>query len=341
MTLCLPLKRDGAAVTAPERPALRHRTSAWICLQQTCIVALLVLLLAALAPAAALAEGPGSRPDTGRSIIEIGDEAVVRPQTIVDHVYAIGGDAIVAGVVQHDVVVIGGDVVLFDSAIVHENVVCIGGRVERHPGAVVLGSVDSVSSDAFRSIARWTPMRPVVDPLSGSSLLGWAVSTLVYMGLAAAVAAAAPRQVEGVADRLRSHPWSSLGWGLVAAFVIVPIVSVVLFATVVGIALLVPWLLALVPSALIAGYVASCLVLGRLVLGASRRPATGRVVATATGALALGLLRLIPYAGGAAWFAAWLVGFGAASTLIWLWLAARRERRSRTRSRGDATTTPT
>jgi hypothetical protein len=300
-----------------------------------------LVAVVALLPAAALAEGPGTRPDTGRSVIEIGDEAVVRPGTIVDHVYAIGGDAIVAGLVQHDVVTIGGDVVLLDSAIVQENVICIGGSVDRRPGAVVLGNVESISGGTFRAIARWTPMRPVVDPLSGSSLLGWAVSTLVYMGLAAAVAGAAPRQVEAAAQRLRAHLWPSLGWGFATAFVIVPVVSVVLFATVIGIALLVPWLLAVVPVALIVGFVACCLVFGRLILGSLHRPATGRIVATATGALVLGLLRLIPYAGGAAWMVAWVIGFGAVSTLIWRWFAERRERRARTRSRDDATTTPT
>jgi len=300
-----------------------------------------LVAVAALLPAAALAEGPGTRPDTGRSIIEIGDEAVVRPGTIVDHVYAIGGDAIVAGVVQHDVVAIGGDVVLLDSAIVQENVICIGGSVDRRPGAVVLGNVENISGGTFHSLARWTPMRPVVDPLSGSSLVGWAVSTLVYIGLAAAVAAAAPRHVETVAQRLRAHLLSSLGWGLAAAFVIVPAVSVILFATVIGIALLVPWLLAVVPVALIVGFVAFCLVFGRLVLSSLRWRAAGRIAATATGALVLGLLRLIPYAGGGAWMLAWLIGFGAASTLVWLWLSERRERRARTRSRDDAMTIPT
>lgn len=296
---------------------------------------------ATLLPPAALADGPGTGPDTSRSIIEIGDEAVVRPETVFDHVYVVGGDAIVAGVVQHDVVAIGGDVVLYDSAIVQDNVVCIGGRIDRRPGAVVLGNVDSISGGTFRSLARWTPMRPMVDPFSGSSLLGWAISTLVYVGLAAAVAGAAPRQVEAVAQRLRTRLWTSLSLGVAGAFVIVPAVSVVLFATVIGIALLAPWLLAVVPAAFIVGFVAFCLVFGRLVLSTLRRESTGRVVATATGALVLGLLRLVPYVGGGVWVFAWLIGFGAASALVWLWFADRRERRARTRSRDDATTTPT
>jgi hypothetical protein len=325
MTLCLALERRGTTTTRRTGDQLPRPTSRRLCFGLFCGL----LAVAALASASAWAQGPGTRPDTGRSIIEIGDEAVVRPETIVDHVYVVGGDAIIAGVV------------LLDSAIVHENVICIGGSVDRRPGAVVLGDVENVSSGTFRTLARWTPMRPVVDPLSGSSLLGWAVSTLVYIGLAAAVAAAAPRQVEAVAFRLRAHPWSSFGWGLATAFVVVPVLSVVLFATVIGIALLVPWLLAVVPIALIVGFVAACRVCGRLVLRLSRRATAGRIVATATGALVLGLARLVPYAGGAVWVCAWLVGFGAASTLIWLWFAERRERRARTRSRGDATTTPT
>ena len=249
----------------------RRRQPATAALAVLLAAAVAALLAAAFAgPAAGV--GPGEVPDTGRSVIEVGGTALVRPGSVVDHVYVIGADAVIGGVVLRDVVCIGGDVLLLPTAVVQENVVCIGGRVDRHDDAVVRGDTTVISPGSLRAIAGWNPISPFGDSTSGSALLAWAVSALAHIALAAAVAAAAPRPVVAATARVRRRPWSSLGVGLLSGLVIVPLVSVVLLVSVVGLPLLVPWLLVAVPVALVVAFVAASTTAGDLAFRAARRP---------------------------------------------------------------------
>jgi hypothetical protein len=328
----------GRTLTTDPRSRARRRPGGAIV-----VVAVLLTVAAAVAavlPATATAEGSGTYGDSAgeRSVIEVGGDAVVRPGSVVNQVYAVGGDAVIGGVVLRDVVCVGGDVRLAPTAVVQENVVCIGGRVVRDPGSEVLGDVTVVSPGSLRSLTGWNPISPAVDPFSAGALLSWAVSLLAYVGLAAAVAAAVPKTVVAATARIDRHPWVSLAAGLLAALVVVPLISVVLLVSVIGVPLLVPWLVVVVPVALIVAFVAVSVTIGRLVLTAARRGSAGLAVQAATGALLLSLARLVPYAGATAWLVAWTLGFGAVSVALAIWL---RDRRVRRRSRAGPTTNPT
>ena len=117
-----------------------------------------------------------------------------------------------------------------------------------------------------------------------------------------------------------------------------PLISVVLLVSVIGVPLLVPWLVVVVPVALVVAFVAVSATTGRLASRAVRRGSAGLVAQAATGALLLSLARLVPYAGAAAWLVAWTLGFGAVCVALAIWL---RDRRVRRRSQADPTTSPT
>ncbi|HEX6230794.1 MAG TPA: hypothetical protein VF029_03700, partial [Actinomycetota bacterium] len=138
--------------------------------------------------------------------------------------------------------------------------------------------------------------------------LAFTVSTLVLgLGVLFLARSVDPASIRALRDRVGA----TIGFGLLA-FVILPIVAVLLLVTIVGSPLGLFLLLALALVYTI-GYVVGLLALGRLFV----KEPTSRYLAFLAGWAVLRLIALVPFLGGVAWFVATVLGLGT------LWVAAR------------------
>ncbi len=147
--------------------------------------------------------------------------------------------------------------------------------------------------------------------VAGIGLWWIVIGFLMTLVLGIIIVLLAPIRVKAVTESIRTHPWASLGWGVVI-LVATPIVALIVCITIIGLPL---GLIALVFYA-IAIYLTQLFVglfIGQLIIGTFRKIETR---AALVGALALGLailrlLRLIPFAGFFFGLATVLFGLGA------------------------------
>jgi hypothetical protein len=230
-----------------------------------------------------------------------------------------GGQVLIDGVVDGDVLAAGGRLSLGPNA-------RLGGRLSyrsqadlvRDPSAQVVGPVEALPMPGFGRTGReedraWNGHHDRASGIGG-------VWTLGLMLLAGLVAGLLPGPAQRVADTLRTRFGASLLWGVIA-LVCIPVATVLLFVTVVGIPL---GLLALLlyPVLLLLGYVGSALGLGQWVHSAlrRRRPAAmagtaWRVATAAAAVLVLAVLGQLPFVGGAVVLLAVMGGTGALALL--------------------------
>src|SRR5882672_5132056 len=78
-------------------------------------------------------------------VVKVGQDIVIDTNDhVLGHVFAVGGNVIVRGQVDDDVVAMGGSVTLEDGAQVHGDVVSLGGQIHKAPSATVLGTTATV-----------------------------------------------------------------------------------------------------------------------------------------------------------------------------------------------------
>jgi len=295
--------------------------------------ALTAVLAACVLSATAGAE---TQTPTPRDIFKTGSDVTVGPDEVVGTVVLLGGDLKVVGRVDGSAVVIGGDVEVLPTGVVARTVVCLGGSVRRDPGAVVAGNVVSLGGRNTLGRIGGAFYRTVRSPFRPGTMIGWAVSTVLYMVVAIIAAAFFPRVTSDVRDRIARRPGASLGWGALGSLIVVPAVSVLLLVSVIGILVLVPWLLVAVPLAFFFGFACLAALVGEWCLRIVGHGRRNLMVAGVIGALALHVVRLIPYFGAVVWTVVWVTGFGAVSLALWEWW---RTRRTRTAGSGQAAAT--
>ena len=262
----------------------------------------IVAIFALSAPAHAQAE---SATDThvvltGRVEVRAGERA--------DTVVILDGPAVIEGHVEGPVVALNGDIRV--SGTVEEAVVAMNGRATILRGARVGGDV--VSSRP-----------PQVDPgatVEGETrtvrfslralgvvfwLVFWVAVTVSLLLLGMVLLALAPAAMAASSGVARDEPGPAIGWGLLVA-VGLPVVSVLLIFTVVGIPL---GLLGLLSLAVVyaTGYVTAALALGRTMVKEPR----SRYLAYLIGLVILRVVGLIPVVGGLVTFLASAYGVGA------------------------------
>ncbi|MFB3854558.1 MAG: hypothetical protein ACE148_12135 [Vicinamibacterales bacterium] len=285
------------------------------------------------------AERPRSVRSDGRVRIG-GDLHVSEDELVRGGVVAVFGSVTIDGAVEDEVVAVGGDVKLGETAEVRGDVTAVGGTIERHPDAYVRGQLHEVAIGWPRVHINRGPWRTRWD--SGwlfdapVSLLVTAMRMAFFALLVGVTVIVARRPVERIADTAASAPWTSAAVGVLAQLAALPILilaSLVLLISIIGIPLLavVPplFVLALL-IALLMGFSGVAYGLGRWATsGFGRRPRT------LAGVLALGLLfiwavtlggRLMALVGWPVWgvtaallvvgfvveYVAWSIGLGAA-----------------------------
>lgn len=298
------------------------------------LVAVLVLLgLLTLAPAAGAAAAGGAQTSVG-TIVEADQNVTVPRGTTADNVVVFGGSATIAGTVRDTVVGIGADVTLQPTAQVgtaggagDTSVIVVGGTLTRAPGATVVGDTTyeplSTVRDAFAS-GFW---EPIATPFAGLSLIGWGGSTVLLVLLGLLIAAVMPRQARASEQRIAGRFWSSLGWGALTAVVIVPLVTLALVVTIIGILVAVPWVFAAVLVFLF-GYLAFGAFLGKALLRVVGYRRDNLMLAMTVGIIASQLIRLIPYAGAPIVTLMWMIGGGGAIAAFFAWRRGNKQTRA-------------
>ena len=264
--------------------------------------------VAAAAPGGATPAGtqPRNRDDTQ---VVVTGHVVVAPDERVGDVVIINGDARINGRVDGSVFAVNGDVLVRGS--VKDDVTAFNGRVTVTGGARVGGDVTSrdsarISAGAtvngdVKSVGRRFALGQVGVVAVVLLWLAIGVSTLVFGVLLLLVA---PRAADAFADAGRTAIGASIGLGFAAA-IGVPIVGLVLLATVIGLPLGAIVLLTLAFLYTL-GYVASAYFLGRVIL----RPPGNRFLAYLIGWAILTVAGIIPVLNVVVLLAATVYGLG-------------------------------
>lgn len=276
-------------------------------------VSLLVAVLSIAAPASAqeAQEGNTQVVLTGRAEVGAGERA--------DSVVILDGPAVIDGVVDGAVVALNGDIRV--TGTVEEAVVALNGRATIEAGARVGGDV--VSSRAPQVAPGATvggetrTVRFSFRALGTLFWLAWWVAvTLSVLVLGLLLLGLAPAMMAASLAAARDDVGPAIGWGVLIA-VGVPVASVAVMFTIVGIPL---GLLGLLSLALLysLGYVVASLVVGRRLLKEHK----SRYLAFVAGLGILRVVGLVPIVGGLVTFLATAYGLGALA--IAGWRAARR-----------------
>lgn len=313
----------------------------------TLLLAALALTVVLFIPGAASAAPNDGGVDQG-TIVQLGRDVYLAPGDTADVLVVIGGNATVAGEVRTAIVAVGGNVRVEPGATVGTAatgsdlaVLSVGGTVTTATGTEITGRVLNTGNGLlYGTFDRW--VIPGFDGrIDGVSMVaGWLVFTAFFILVALLAALLMPRQVTQVRDRLSSSPWACLGWGALTALVFIPLASLVLILSVVGILALVPALMIALPLVLFFGFVAvSALVGGRLaeVLGGNRN---NLPVAAVIGVAIIGLLNLVPFAGAVALAVVWTFGLGATVLAVRDTWQKRRAARSENQALPPAPTSP-
>ena len=81
-----------------------------------------------------------------KNIIKVGKDINIGNDQIVNNAVAIASQITVNGLVENNVVTVGGSIVLTNSAVVRGDIICIGGVVVQGNGAQVYGNITEVNS---------------------------------------------------------------------------------------------------------------------------------------------------------------------------------------------------
>jgi hypothetical protein len=186
-------------------------------------------------------EGPGGiyKVKAGANdIVKVREDIVIeRGEHVLGTVFAMGGSVTVQGIVDDDVVAMGGDVILEDGAQVRGDAVSLGGQVRKAPSASILGSSVSVGNwpNAAAGLGVLNFVGHSVDV--AQKIIG----ILFWMLLAWVIVALTRARSQRVAGRIDQQPLASIGWGALGVFAIAPaavavaLAAALLFVTIIGI----------------------------------------------------------------------------------------------------------
>ncbi|HMM41979.1 MAG TPA: hypothetical protein PKA95_08775 [Thermomicrobiales bacterium] len=279
---------------------------------------LAAVLLVALIPASALAaDGTDdgdfilqiNRPvviEAGESVdalVVVSDDATVAG-TVTEGLFVIDGDAWISGAVEGDVTVVSGTLHLLSGSQT-DHISLVRSELVREDGAVVTGSIDRTQGVDFWSTALF-------------SIVFWLGMTLVLLVSGLVFAAIGGRQLARSAALLGQRTAGSIGWAAIL-FIGLPLLSVPVILTLVGIPLGVGILLFLLPALWFLGFIVAATAAGGWLVrrfGWSEQP-EHPYLAVAVGVAVFGVIGAIPWLGGLFAFFAGIVGAGAMAYAAW------------------------
>jgi len=202
-------------------------------------------------------------PVDAKSVIKIGKDINIGENEQVDSALAVGGQITVSGLVENNVMTIGGSIVLTSEAVIRGNVVCIGGVVVQGNGAQVYGKITEVNSsnvlNAFSSVFyddtnEWSLI---------SDIIYFCFFTLLFT-LALLMALLFPRPLKMIVSSIGENKIRSFFWGFMGTLTIAPF-FMLLILSFVGIPLI-PLAFSMILLAFMFGFIAVSALLGKFVL---------------------------------------------------------------------------
>lgn len=302
-------------------------------MQRWRVVLFIILGVLLTLPAAASAQSVAT--DNGGTIFRVNGNATVAANQTVDSVFVtngnaaisghvtssatvINGNVMVNGTVDGDVTVVNGTITLASTAVV-KNVTLVHGTLNRAPGAQVTGSVNERSE--FISFGWGHAIFSTVIWIGFTIFI--LIAGLVFVALAS-------RPVGEAGTLMTTQPLNTV-IAMVIGWAALPLIAVGAFITVLGIPLGIAILLLGMPLLWLTGYIVAGTWLGGVLLAAFRRSepttAAGSLLAALVGLLALQVIGLLPFAGGAIVALAGFYGSGALIFLTWHWFQRRRGRK--------------
>ena len=250
-------------------------------LKLTILITLVMLLMCGIAEA--------------KNIIKIADDITLEEGKEADHIIAVGGQITVYGLVEKNVVALGGSVVLTSKAIVKGNVVSVGGVVTRGSGSEVLGDITEINMSAVSSsissalrgeIEGWSLLLNII------SLCFFAIILIIALIMTLLV----PRSLAIVVNSIESRSIKSFLWGCLATLLIVPF-FMLLAISIVGIFLIPLAFTALLLAAIIGFIAVSSLIGNRIITKIFHGYKKSLIKETIVGISLLWIIGWIPYAG--------------------------------------------
>ena len=198
-----------------------------------------------------------------KNIIKVGKDINIGEDQTVHNAVAIAGQITVNGLVENNVVTVGGSVVLTKEAVVRGNVICIGGVVVQGNGAQVYGNITEVnSSNISTAVASFF--------YGDMDVWSWLVDIIYFcffamiLMLALLVAALFPRPLNAIVDSIQGNKTKSFFWGALATMMIAPFFMLLVFSFI-GIPLI-PLAFAALLLAFMFGFIGVSALLGKFVL---------------------------------------------------------------------------
>jgi cytoskeletal protein CcmA (bactofilin family) len=272
------------------------------------IISFLLIPIAAAAAAAA------------KNIVKIGADLIIEKDQTVNNVVDIGGQVTVYGLIEGNVLAVGGSVVLSNNAVVRGNVVCVGGVIVKGSGAQVFGDITEINSanisTAVASVFRgemegWSLIFNII------SLCFFAVIFIIALLMTILI----PRPLTAIVHEIQSHKAKSFFWGFLATLTMVPF-FMLLVISIIGITLI-PLAFTMLLLALILGYIAAGTLIGNFIFIRIFRGRKKTLVGqTLLGLILLWLIGWIPYIGWIVKVFALTLGLGG----VLLALFSRKER---------------
>lgn len=198
-----------------------------------------------------------------KNIIKIGSDVTLEEGQQVDLIIAVGGQITVYGLVEKNVVAVGGSVILTSKAVVRGNVICVGGVVSRGSGAMVYGDVTEINTSALASS---------ISSIMHGEMEGWSlllnIISLCFFAIILIIALIMtlliPRTLALVVNAIEQHKIKSFVWGWLVTLAIVPF-FMLLAISIIGI-FLIPVAFTALLLASIVGFIAVGAILGNLII---------------------------------------------------------------------------
>jgi hypothetical protein len=255
-----------------------------------------------------------------KNIVKIGADLIIEKDQTVNNVVDIGGQVTVYGLIEGNVLAVGGSVVLTNNAVVRGNVVCVGGVIVKGSGEQVFGDITEINS-ANISTAVASVFR---GELEGWSLIFNIISLCffaVIFIIALLMTILIPRPLTAIVHEIQSHKAKSFFWGFLATLTMVPF-FMLLVISIIGITLI-PLAFTMLLLALILGYIAAGTLIGNFIFIRIFRGRKKTLVGqTLLGLILLWLIGWIPYIGWIVKVFALTLGLGG----VLLALFSRKER---------------
>ncbi|OGI12030.1 MAG: hypothetical protein A2Y40_07850 [Candidatus Margulisbacteria bacterium GWF2_35_9] len=239
-----------------------------------------------------------------KDIIKFGTNVEVEEGLQVSSAISIGGDAIINGTVDEDVVSIGGSVVLGKKAIVNGNVISVGGTVTKTKGARVAQRIIETSPADISTIIHSIP----TEKATGFFHVFKVFRLIGFIALALLIVALFPAQVGKVSSSIESDPLKTFLWSILGVVLIFPLALILIFS-IAGI-MLIPLEILFIICSFIIGYVAFAQLVGKKAAASLKKENLPILVETMMGILVLLVISWIPFIGVLIILIGNLLGFG-------------------------------